>query len=99
MKNYRQSSNGFGVSWGVPGLRFGRSQYGTWWVSIRLPFGFRITKRLGRMRDPNSVPPVNLPSPYIENPPSSSSNTTSPYQSILSESQNQKILDRMKRRM
>ena len=40
----------FGVSWGIRGFRIGRSQYGTWWVSIWLPFGIRITRRLGRER-------------------------------------------------
>jgi hypothetical protein len=35
-----------GVSWGFPGFRIGRSQYGTWWISVGLPFGFRVTRRL-----------------------------------------------------
>ena len=66
MKNYRRGSDGFGISWGVPGLRIGRSQHGTWWIMVGLPFGFRITKRLGRMRDPmgtqsaEQLQPINL---------------------------------------
>lgn len=38
---------GYGISWGGRGFRIGRSQYGNWWISVGLPFGFRITKRLG----------------------------------------------------
>jgi hypothetical protein len=66
VKNYRRGSDGFGISWGVPGLRIGRSQHGTWWIMVGLPFGFRITKRLGRMRDPmgtqsaEQLQPINL---------------------------------------
>lgn len=66
MKNYRRGSDGFGISWGVPGLRIGRSQHGTWWIMVGLPFGFRITKRLGRKRDSigtqaaEQVQPTNL---------------------------------------
>lgn len=54
MKNYRRGADGFGISWGVPGLRIGRSQYGSWWIMVGLPFGFRFTKRLGKMRNPFS---------------------------------------------
>lgn len=39
---------GYGFSWGGRGFRIGRSQYGNWWISVGLPFGFRITKVLGR---------------------------------------------------
>ena len=41
------SGKGFGMSWGFGGVRFGRSQFGNWWISVGLPFGFRMTKRLG----------------------------------------------------
>lgn len=37
-----------GLSWGVRGLRIGKSAYGNWWVSLGLPFGFRYTWRLGK---------------------------------------------------
>lgn len=52
MTGYRPPAHDFGLSWGMRGFRVGRSQYGTWWVSVQLPFGFRITRRLGRLRDP-----------------------------------------------
>ena len=52
MTDYRPPQHDFGVSWGMRGFRVGRSQYGTWWVSLHLPFGFRVTRRLGRLRDP-----------------------------------------------
>jgi hypothetical protein len=54
MAGYRPPPHDFGLSWGMRGFRVGRSQYGTWWVSVQLPFGFRITRRLGRLRDHRS---------------------------------------------
>lgn len=45
------------MSWGIPGFRVGRSQHGTWWVSIGLPFGIRITRRLGKERHPPEATP------------------------------------------
>ncbi len=30
-----------GLSWGIRGFRIGKSAYGNWWLSIRLPLGFR----------------------------------------------------------
>ena len=36
--------NGYGLSWGVAGLRVGKNQHGSWWISIRLPLGFRVIK-------------------------------------------------------
>jgi hypothetical protein len=37
-----------GLSWGVRGLRVGKSTYGNWWVSFSLPLGFRYTWMLGK---------------------------------------------------
>ena len=54
MKHFRQN-NDFGISWGVPGFRIGKSQYGTWWISIGLPLGFRITKNISPITNPFSL--------------------------------------------
>jgi hypothetical protein len=95
MTGYRPPPHDFGLSWGVRGLRVGRSQYGTWWISVQLPIGFRITRRLGRLRDPgpNAVPVdvvagggLITVSPPVEAPP------TDP----IVGSRNQEILARMK---
>lgn len=91
MSNFRQTKD-FGISWGVPGLRIGKSQYGTWWISIGLPLGFRITKNLGSLKAPKQVsssPPaqpqgVNLQQPNI------------PYSQTNQPTENQKLLEKMK---
>jgi hypothetical protein len=38
------------ISWGLRGFRVGRNQFGNWWVSIGLPFGFRYSKTLGKLK-------------------------------------------------
>jgi len=89
------------MSWGFPGFRVGRSEYGTWWVSVGLPFGFRVTKRLGRSKDPEEA--VNHSAPLTGTLP-----TNSPAQQVGVEaskpltlptrvSRNQEILERMKK--
>ena len=87
--------NGFGLSWGLPGFRVGRSEYGTWWVSIGLPFGFRMTKRLGRLKDPVVNNYEEEPSPVEERPLVQRIKPISPISSG-NISSNQKILKRMK---
>jgi hypothetical protein len=95
MRPYNQD---FGVSWGLPGFRIGKSQYGTWWVSVRLPLGFRITKRLGRQRDPagsllppNSISTTPLPAPFVP--------VALPAQQAKQvQTSNQKILEQMRHR-
>lgn len=39
-----------GISWGFRGFRVGRNQFGNWWVSVGLPFGFRYSKTLGKLK-------------------------------------------------
>lgn len=53
--NHFKQSNDFGISWGVPGFRIGKSQYGTWWISVGLPLGFRITKNISPITNPFSL--------------------------------------------
>lgn len=91
MSNFRQTKD-FGISWGVPGLRIGKSQYGTWWISIGLPLGFRITKNLGSMKDPKplSSPTPPQPQPAIQQQPNYSHSQTHP------PTENQKLLEKMK---
>jgi hypothetical protein len=45
-----------GISWGLRGFRVGRNQFGNWWVSVSLPFGFRYSKTLGKLNTANSLP-------------------------------------------
>ena len=98
MKNNRSESDGFGISWGVPGLRIGRSQHGTWWIMVGLPFGFRITKRLGRMRDPmgaqtaDKIQPSNLGEANEQ--PVIQISAQPPSQTVT---KNQEILERIKK--
>lgn len=93
MGNFRQTKD-FGISWGVPGLRIGKSQYGTWWISIGLPLGFRITKNLGSMKDPRPLSNESLPQLPM------GSQTRSPISSQAQSqklTENQKLLEKMKR--
>lgn len=98
MKNDRQAVGGLGVSWGVPGLRFGRSQFGTWWISIGLPFGIRLTRRLGRKRDPIGVPSPVPPAPGTAGLPKSSGKGGDQPAQGGAPSRNQEVLERMRRR-
>ena len=93
MRGSYQPSNDFGLSWGFAGFRIGRSQYGTWWVSVGLPFGFRVTRRLGRQHDPSlgAPQPTTNFSPVIETPVPSSSPSLPP----PATTRNQKILEKM----
>ena len=91
MGYFRQTKD-FGVSWGVPGLRIGRSQYGTWWISIGLPLGFRVTKNLGPLRDPNPVS-NSIPS---SQPSMNSLQQTIPQLPIQKLTDNEKILKKMR---
>ena len=76
------------MSWGIPGLRIGRSAYGSWWISIGLPFGFRVTRRLGQT--PHRTFPTTTKS--TRDP------TTNGQRELSSAATpNQRILDRMKR--
>lgn len=98
MKNYRRRADGFGISWGVPGLRIGRSQYGTWWITVGLPFGFRITKQLGKMRDP--LDPKLLEEAKDNSPVSEKKAPPTIMQTQLPSqprTKNQEILERIKR--
>jgi hypothetical protein len=97
MKSYRQPAEGFGVSWGVAGLRIGRSQYGTWWISIGLPFGIRVTKRLGRMRDPLGGDTVAPSSADIAGQFSRAGSGEGQAQWSGARTKNQEVLERMKR--
>ncbi len=48
------SRSGIGWSWGIPGLRIGKSPYGVTWISIGIPgTGLYFTKRLGRAKYPS----------------------------------------------
>jgi hypothetical protein len=95
MTGFRPSPHNFGLSWGTRGFRVGRSQYGTWWVSVRLPFGFRITRRLGRLRDPKSSP---IHADVIDDVvlPSAGQSAAAPASEPTLASRNQEILSRMK---
>jgi hypothetical protein len=94
-----RSQHNFGVSWGFPGLRIGRSEYGTWWVSIGLPFGFRITKRLGRSKDPLSGPVNSVSGQVTLPPPVELPQAKDPTQVASSAviSKNREVLERMKK--
>jgi hypothetical protein len=48
-----------GISWGLRGFRIGRNQFGNWWISVSLPFGFRYSKTLGKLNTANSIPNKN----------------------------------------
>jgi hypothetical protein len=95
----RQPSE-FGVSWGIRGFRIGRSQYGTWWISIGLPFGIRITRRLGREKQEaipslkehvEQIPEVSSPELPLRHEPSAL-----PSGHVAEE--NAKILERMRKK-
>jgi len=91
MGNFRQTKD-FGISWGVPGFRIGKSQYGTWWISIGLPLGFRITKNLGSLKAPkplSSSSPNQLQAVNPQQPNITHSQTHQP-------TENQKLLEKMK---
>lgn len=95
MVGYRPPPHDFGLSWGMRGFRVGRSQYGTWWISVRLPFGFGITRRLGRLKDPMSrAAHAEVVDAEVLPDMSSPSANLPKEQSIIS--RNQKILARMK---
>lgn len=89
MGNFRQTKD-FGISWGVPGFRIGKSQYGNWWISIGLPLGFRITKNLGSMKSSQHSSRRIEPQPQLTN----HSQAISPQSQQLTE--NQKLLEKMK---
>jgi len=91
MGNFRQD-NGLGISWGVRGLRIGRSQYGRWWISIGLPLGFRITKNLGPIRGPRTQSsPSTVPQPLID-----AQIPVEPHATLQPLTENQKLLERMR---
>ncbi|USI27900.1 hypothetical protein [Alteromonas macleodii] len=48
------NNRSMGFSWGVKYFRIGRSQTGRWWISIRMPLGFRIKKSLNHLKPSNS---------------------------------------------
>ena len=93
MGNFRQTKD-FGISWGVPGLRIGKSQYGTWWISIGLPLGFRITKNLGSMKDPHPLSNQSLPQLPMEIQTRTPISSQAQNQKLT---ENQKLLEKMKR--
>jgi hypothetical protein len=39
-----------GISWGFRGFRIGRNQSGNWWFAVYLPFGFRYSKSLSKLK-------------------------------------------------
>jgi hypothetical protein len=96
-RNYTPPS-GFGVSWGGRGFRIGRSQYGTWWFSVGLPFGFRFTKRVGRLRDVRGTDERVYPQPIDTSPPlpPEANPTTETLSDNLTE--NEKILEKIRLR-
>lgn len=94
MRGSYQPSKDFGLSWGFAGFRIGRSQYGTWWVSVGLPFGFRVTRRLGRQHDPTlgaQQPTTNFLPATTTPVPSSQPSLPPP-----ATTRNQKILEQMR---
>jgi hypothetical protein len=91
MNNNWQSQQSFGLSWGVRGFRIGKSQYGTWWISVGLPFGFRITRRIGRQHDP--ITHLQNLSPQ----PLSIPNLTS-VEHLTATTNNRKILEEMRKK-
>jgi len=95
MTGYRPPPHDFGLSWGMRGFRVGRSQYGTWWFSVQLPLGFRITRRLGRLKDPR---PNLTPAEVIEGEalPNISPPAAVPPSEQIVVSRNQEILARIK---
>lgn len=99
MSRHFRSQHNFGVSWGFPGLRIGRSEYGTWWVSIGLPFGFRITKRLGRSKDPLSGPADSVSGQETLPPPvqTHQAKAPTPVSSSGGSTKNREVLERMKK--
>ncbi len=98
MRNTRQPPHDFGMSWGVPGFRVGRSQYGTWWVSVGLPFGIRITRRIGKERRPLEATPQGQESeiPSIDHSREPQGIGQAQPTATHSLSKNQEILERMR---
>ena len=92
MGNFRQN-DGLGISWGVRGLRIGKSQYGNWWISVGLPLGFRITKSLGSMKRSQPLAGQPTPTQPMVNPPISNA----PPVQIQPLTENQKLLEKMRR--
>lgn len=48
-----------GLSWGMRGFRIGKSAYGNWWLSIRLPLGFRYMHVFKKVHSKKSITNVN----------------------------------------
>lgn len=100
MKSSRKFSNSFGLSWASRRLRVGRTQYGNWWVSLRLPFGFKFTKKFDRL---------NVSSPTVPSNAQIHDTDTGSYAEVCKNQQieptnlntksyNQEIFEKMKRR-
>jgi hypothetical protein len=82
-----------GLSWGLRGLRVGKSTYGKWWVSFSLPLGFRYTWMLGKN-------PFNKTRKQVEESKSVSYQeviqTQNPTSDVI-QSHNQRILESIKK--
>jgi hypothetical protein len=79
--------NGFGLSWGIAGLRIGKNQYGSWWISVALPLGFRVTKYITDNKKTADGNPMNIKSKSPQN------------KRLIAEhlTENQKILEKIKK--
>lgn len=94
MTRRRHGDGNFGLSWGLPGFRIGRSQLGNWWISLGLPFGLRITKRLGRNALGSGSDCRGSEFPAVDEVKQISDKSVE--RDIQSITKNEKILDRIK---
>ena len=94
MTRRRHGDGNYGLSWGLPGFRIGRSQYGNWWISLGLPFGLRITKRLGRKALGSRSDYRGSEFPDVDEVKKISEKSAE--RDMQSNTENEKILDRIK---
>lgn len=96
------SKGGMGMSWGVPGIRIGRSPSGRFWLSLSIPgTGISIIKDLRLPRRAAGAPSRSLPVPQAAPQPQSSisqsaaSGRANPSPSSLTP--NQQLLEKIKK--
>lgn len=75
------TKRGIGMSWGIPGVRFGVSPTGRRFLSLSIPgTGLYWIKYFGGEKTPNSGPanlPTGPPTPHLPQPPGQLGQTSS----------------------